>query len=129
MIRVLLIDDEPALIEVGTLFLERSGTLSIDSAMNFQLAIEKLKNESFDVIVADYTLPSISYPEMFQGLRVSGSSVPIIIFTGKDRDNEIVDALKCKSVYYLQKSGHPTELFSKLEELIKKAYKESSESP
>ena len=54
MIKVLLVDDEPALVEITKLFLEKEGGIEVETALLASRALENLKTKTFDAIVSDF---------------------------------------------------------------------------
>lgn len=120
-ITVLYVDDEPALLELTTLFLCRKGDLAIDTALSAKLALEKLRLHPYDVIVADYLMPEMDGIEFLKGLRTAGCTIPFIIFTGKGREDVAIEALNSGADFYLQKGGDPRSQFAELGNMIRQA--------
>ncbi|MDD1665654.1 MAG: PAS domain S-box protein [Methanomicrobiales archaeon] len=120
-IGVLYVDDEPALLELTTLFLGRAGDLAIDTALSAKLALEKLGVHSYDVIVADYLMPEKDGIEFLKDLRAGGCTIPFIIFTGKGREDVAIEALNSGADFYLQKGGDPRSQFAELGNMIRQA--------
>ena len=120
-IAVLYVDDEPALLELTTHFLGRSGEFAIDTALSAKLALEKLRVHGYDVIVADYLMPEMDGIEFLKGLRAAGCTIPFIIFTGKGREDVAIEAFNSGAQFYLQKGGYPRAQFAELADMIRKA--------
>jgi len=59
MISVLLVDDEPGLLELGTIFLEKTGEFSIDAAPSAENALEMMESARYDAIASDYQMPGM----------------------------------------------------------------------
>lgn len=59
MISVLYIDDEPALLDSGAVFLERSGELLVTTVTNGREALHLMEARHFDAIVSDYQMPEM----------------------------------------------------------------------
>ncbi len=121
MITVLFVDDEPALLDVSRIFLERGGELKVDTCNSVSEAFELLKDRSYDAIVSDYEMPSINGIEFLKRLRVMGDPTPFIIFTGKGREHVVIEALNSGADFYLQKGGDPRSQFTELIHKIKQA--------
>jgi PAS domain-containing protein len=120
-IAVLYVDDEPALLELSTLFLGRNRDFAIDTALSAKLALEKLRLHPYDVIVADYLMPEMDGIEFLKGLRTAGCTIPFIIFTGKGREDVAIEALNSGADFYLQKGGDPRSQFAELANMIRQA--------
>ncbi len=103
MISVLFVDDEPALLEITRLYLEKSGSITVETCRSALEALGILKNRQFDVIVSDYEMPLMDGIMFLKILRAEGNDTPFLIFTGKGREHVVIDALNNGADYYLQK--------------------------
>lgn len=121
MITVLLIDDEPAILDVTRLFLERTGAFCVETTSSGAEALEKFDSRTYDVIISDYEMPEMNGIELLKALKSRGVDVPFIIFTGKGREVVAIEALTYGATYYLQKGGEPRAQFAVLESLIEQA--------
>jgi PAS domain S-box-containing protein len=114
MISVLYVDDETALLDVTKLFLERSGDFSVDTAESARSALGKMKATRYDAIVSDYQMPEMDGIEFLKVLRKEYPSLPFIIFTGKGREEVVIQAFESGADFYLQKGGAPKPQFTEL---------------
>jgi PAS domain S-box-containing protein len=114
MISVLYVDDEPALLELGKLFLERSGQFHVDTVTSAKEAMQKIKSMSYDAIVSDYQMPEMDGIALLKTIRAEFSDLPFIIFTGKGREDVVIEAFENGADFYLQKGGTPTPQFLEL---------------
>ncbi|MCU0633069.1 MAG: response regulator [Methanolinea sp.] len=114
MITVLFVDDEPALLDVSRLYLEKTGDLKVDTCFSAEQAIEMLKERSYDVIVSDFEMPGIDGIEFLKLMRNLGDHTPFIIFTGRGREHVVIEALNSGADFYLQKGGDPRSQFAEL---------------
>ena len=121
MIKVLYCDDEPALLDIGKLFLERSGELKVETALSGQSAILMLKDHAFDVIVSDYQMPGMDGIELLKYIRKKCQGLPFILFTGRGREEIVIEAINNGVDFYLQKGGDSKAQFAELEHKIKLA--------
>jgi len=119
--RILYVDDEPALLEVVRLYLEKKKKLAVDTATSAGEALEKLQsNPPYDAIVSDYQMPVMDGIEFLKVLRRRGDDTPFIIFTGKGREDVVIQALNEGADFYLQKGGDPASQFAELGHIIEK---------
>jgi PAS domain S-box-containing protein len=121
MNRVLYIDDEPDLLEIGKIFLEQSGHLTIDTALSAPAAIELLKSWNYDGIISDYMMPLMNGIKFLHYVREAWGDLPFILFTGKGREDVVIEALNAGADFYLQKGGDPTSQFAELEHYVSRA--------
>ena len=92
-----------------------------DSAMNGSVAIEKLKKNSYDIVLMDLQMPEMNGFEATEYIRNRmNSKIPIIALTA---DVTTVDVTKCKAVGmndYISKPVNEKILYSKIMELVNK---------
>jgi PAS domain S-box-containing protein len=115
MYSVLYIDDEPALLDIGRLFLERSGNLSVDTALSAAEAITRMETGKYDGIISDYQMPGMDGIELLKYIRTHFGDLPFILFTGRGREEVVIEALNSGADSYLQKGGDPVSQFAELE--------------
>lgn len=120
-ISLLYVDDEPALLDIGKMFLERTGNFSVTTAESVKEALKILSTQSFDAIVSDYQMPELSGIDFLKYLRDTNNSTPFLIFTGKSREEVVIEALNEGADFYVQKGGDPKSQFAELAHKIKKS--------
>ncbi|MGV8109551.1 PAS domain S-box protein [Methanospirillum sp.] len=121
MFSVLYIDDDTPLLEIGKVFLERSGFLHVQTVISGKNALELLQKESFDVIISDYEMPEMDGLQLLKEVRSRYPRIPFIIFTGRGREEVVIEALNSGASFYLQKGGDPTSQFAELIHMAEKA--------
>ncbi len=135
-IRVLYVDDEPTLLEIGKIFLEKSGDFSVTIIDSASDALALLKTEQFDAIISDYQMPDMDGLEFLKLVRLNHGKIPFILFTGRGREEVVILALNNGADYYLQKGGNPQAQFAELSHktrtaverrITDRAFKESEE--
>ena len=114
MISVLYVDDEEVLLELGKLFLEKSGQFHVDTVTSAQEALQRLKSTSYDAIVSDYQMPDMDGIAFLKAIRAEFADLPFIIFTGKGREEVVIEAFDNGADFYLQKGGKPIPQFLEL---------------
>ncbi|MEA2035156.1 MAG: PAS domain S-box protein [Euryarchaeota archaeon] len=121
MIRLLIVDDEPLLLELTKIYLEKIGDFTVDTAASACEALEMIKATRYDAIVSDYQMPEMDGIEFLKAVRGSGSDIPFIIFTGKGREDVVIEAINNGADFYLQKGGNPKAQFAELSHKIRHA--------
>lgn len=117
--RILLVEDEKAIREAVSAYLEREGywvTLAEDG----QVALEQLSKHKFDLVVLDLMLPKVSGEQVCQVVRNS-SDVPIIMLTAKGEVEDRIQGLELGADDYLVKPFSPRELVARVRALLRRA--------
>jgi len=118
MISVLLVEDDPDVLELTRLFLERDLELTIDVCSSVKEALRKLNHKIYNVIVSDYIMPEINGIQLLKTLKFQGIETPFIIFTGHGNDQLAKEVLNSGATFYLEKSENPRFQFAKLRKMI-----------
>jgi len=121
LLSVLLIDDEPALLEVLKLFSERSREMSVHTAQSATEALKILPEKTFDAIIVDYDMPELNGIEFLKILRSEGDTTPVIIFTGVGHEQTAIEAINNGANFFLQKGEDPQMQFRELVTMVKTA--------
>jgi CheY-like chemotaxis protein len=118
MIRVLLVDDEPHLLELAKEYLEKMGDLEIITTDSTGAALKKLETDRYDIVVSDYQMPEMDGIEFLKRLNIKGDGMPFILFTGKGREEVAIEALNLGADFYIQKGGRASVQFGELKNAI-----------
>jgi PAS domain S-box-containing protein len=121
MISVLYVDDEEPLLEITKIYLEDTGNFNVETLASAPAALERLTDTFYDCIVSDYQMPDMNGIEFLQKLRSQGNETPFIIFTGKGREEVVIEAINSGADFYLQKGGDPKAQFMELAHKIRRA--------
>jgi PAS domain S-box-containing protein len=121
LIDVLYVDDEVSLLEVCKIFLEQKGEIFVTVAPSAIKALEILDNFSFDVIISDYQMPGMDGIAFLKHLQKKKDPTPFFLFTGKGREEIVIEAINNGATYYIQKGGNCEAQFAELEHKIKEA--------
>ena len=84
--RILFIDDESALLEIGGQMLERLGYEVVTKRNSVQaLELFRAEPDRFDLVITDMTMPHMTGDKLAQGLMEIRPDIPIILYTGHSR--------------------------------------------
>ena len=121
MYSVLYVDDEPSLLELAKIYLERTHTFSVATATSANEGLELLKKSPFDAIISDYAMPQINGIEFLKVVRAEYGDIPFLLFTGKGREEIAIEAFDNGADFYIQKGGQPKAQFAELAHKVKMA--------
>jgi len=118
---ILLVDDEQNLLDIGKIYLKKNTGFTVNTLTSAQDALLFLAEHQVDVIVSDYQMPEMDGIEFLKAVRARGDETPFIIFTGKGREEVVIEALNSGADFYLQKGGEPKSQFVELAHKIQYA--------
>jgi PAS domain S-box-containing protein len=121
MYHVLYVDDEPSLLELAKLFLEQGGEFSVDTTESTPDALSRMQATRYDAIIADYQMPVMDGIELLKAVRERFEDIPFILFTGRGREEVVIEAINNGADFYIQKGGAPTAQFAELAHKIRQA--------
>jgi PAS domain S-box-containing protein len=121
-IKVILVDDETNLLEVSKHLLERDARISVETASSAVLALKMIELNDYDVVVSDYQMPGMDGIQLLKELRRAKNRIPFILFTGRGREEVVIEALNNGADFYLQKGGEIESQFAELANMIKQAH-------
>lgn len=117
---ILLVDDEPNIIELAQLYLEREGYRTV-SAADGQAALDAVDKHRPDLIVLDIMLPEIDGLEVCRKLRGKKDPVAILMLTARDEDIDKILGLELGADDYLTKPFNPRELVSRVKAILRRS--------
>ena len=121
MISALYVDDDPALLELGKIFLERAGDIRVDTVVSAPEALIKIRSVPYDIVISDYQMPGMDGIALLKIIRSTYPALPFIIFTGKGREDVVIEALNSGADQYIQKGGDQKSQFAELVHTIRRA--------
>jgi EAL domain-containing protein (putative c-di-GMP-specific phosphodiesterase class I) len=109
MPRVLLVDDDPAILRAYSLILERAGH-RVTRAGDGAEALEQVRSGSFDVIVSDIAMPRMSGLAFLRAVRERDLDVPVVLMTAGPDLETAVRAVEHGALRYFAKPVEAAEL-------------------
>jgi DNA-binding response OmpR family regulator len=117
---ILLIEDEPGIVDFVTRGLEAEG-FPVQAALDGVEGERRALHESFDLIVLDLMLPGRGGMEILSSLRRARLTVPIIVLTARGEIDDRVAGLDAGAVDYLVKPFSLAELAARVRAQIRLA--------
>lgn len=117
--RVLVVDDDPNVAEVVTLYLEREG-FGVEVARDGHVALDRALAVPPDLVVLDLMLPGIDGLEVCRRLRAL-APVPVVMLTAKGAEADRVVGLELGADDYLAKPFSPRELTARVKAVLRRA--------
>lgn len=109
-VRVLLVDDDPAVLRAYGASLARHG-VRVDTASNGKEAAERVKAGAYDAIVSDVSMPEMTGIEFLKAVRAHDLDVPVILMTGQPEVESAIRAVEYGAFRYLVKPVAGQELW------------------
>lgn len=124
---VLVVDDEPDVIDLVAFHLQRAGYKSV-SARDGVSAIQKARDEHPDLIVLDLMLPGLDGTEVCKRLKSEPktASIPILMLTAKAEEVDRVVGLELGADDYVTKPFSPRELVLRVKSILRRATGEAT---
>lgn len=116
---ILLVDDEPSIIQLARLYLERDG-FKVESVRDGNAALEAAARTRAGLIVLDVMLPGLDGFEVCRRLRARGDDVFIIMLTARDEDIDKILGLELGADDYLTKPFNPRELVARVKAILRR---------
>lgn len=116
--RILLVDDEPALLRSVSRTLATLG-YEVETAENGLAAIEKFKQGTYDVVVSDISMPGMDGMQLLRAVREHDLDVPVILATGAPSLESAVSAVEYGALRYLVKPVDTKVIKEVLEQAVK----------
>ena len=116
--RILVVDDEPSIREVVSLYLERSGfepTVVGDG----QAALDLIRTDPPELLILDVMLPGVDGYEVTRQVRAT-SSIPVILLTARKDEIDRILGLELGADDYVVKPFSPRELVSRVKAVLRR---------
>jgi CheY-like chemotaxis protein len=117
-IQVLFVDDEIPHLMLAEEYLGHSGKVELTCVSSGREAIKALGEKSFQVVVSDYQMQDMDGVALLKYIRKNFGKIPFLLFTGKGKEDVVIEALNHGADYYIRKGSDPVEQFSILEQRI-----------
>jgi len=119
---ILLVDDEPALVNIGRQMLEKLGyTVTTRSSSMEAVALFSAKPDAFDLVITDMTMPNMTGDRLARELLTLRPEIPVILCTGFSEQMTAARAAEIGIKGFLMKPLDRTTLAETVRQLLDKA--------
>jgi len=116
---VLLVDDEPSILQLARMYLERDG-FRIQEAKDGESALEAITRLQPALVVLDVMLPKLDGFEVCRRVRAEDNSIAILMLTARDEDIDKILGLELGADDYLTKPFNPRELVARVKAILRR---------
>jgi DNA-binding response OmpR family regulator len=117
--RILLIEDEPALVR-GLSDSLRANGLAVTTAMDGEAGLDAALRGDADLILLDVMLPKVNGYEMCRAIREHGLDVPIIMLTARGQERDVILGLDLGADDYVVKPFRTGELIARIKAFLRR---------
>jgi two-component system, OmpR family, alkaline phosphatase synthesis response regulator PhoP len=122
---ILVVDDEPNIVQLARLYLERDG-FRVSAVNNGQKALDLIAGQHLDLVVLDVMLPKVDGFKVCRRLRAEDNPIPIIMVTARDDDIDKILGLELGADDYLTKPFNPRELVARVRAVLRRGISTSN---
>lgn len=122
---VLLVDDEPLILELARDYLEHA-SFEVLTAPDGEQGLALARDRQPDLVVLDLGLPGIDGLEVTRQLR-QDSAIPIVMLTARDDELDRVLGLELGADDYITKPFSPRELVARVKAVLRRTTQQPSE--
>jgi CheY-like chemotaxis protein len=120
---VLLVDDDPALLEATAEALQLAG-FRVDTARDGREAMAQIEKREPDVVVADVEMPTMDGYELCRRVRASGrDGIPFLFYSGRGAPDARMEGFRAGADDFMPKPANMDELFLKLTRQVERVRK------
>jgi DNA-binding response OmpR family regulator len=117
---VLVVDDEPKILDIVSSYLEKSGYRAL-RAKNGREALAALANNAVSLVLLDLMLPDLSGEALCRDIRAGGSDIPIIMMSARVEEGDIIQGLNSGADGYVTKPFSPRELMARVAAALRRS--------
>ena len=111
MHKILIVDDDPMLVDFLKLLLESEGYEALEAADGL-LALKQIEKENPEVVLLDYMMPNMDGLDVLRNVSVNYGSSFVVMLTGKGSEEVAVECMKAGAVDYVVKPFDNERLIS-----------------
>jgi DNA-binding response OmpR family regulator len=121
---ILFVDDDRELVHMLTRYLSAQ-SFSVAAATDGTMALKRLTDESFDLVILDVMLPTMNGFDVLRRLR-QALTLPVIMLTARGEDADRIRGLELGADDYLAKPFNPKELVARINAVLRRTAKSTN---
>src|SRR5438445_9989057 len=126
MKKVLVVDDEPKIVQLARDYLVHAG-FAVTTAHDGKAALAAARADRPDLVILDLGLPELDGLDVARALR-SESSVPIVMLTGRSEESDKLVGLELGADDYVTKPFSPKELVARVRAVLRRTERPATKS-
>ena len=107
--KILVVDDEQSMTQFLSIVLRKEG-FHVTAVSNGKDALERVKNDNFDVVITDIKMPGMDGIQLLNQIKKHDPSVPVVIMTAYASQQSAIDAVNHGAFQYLIKNAKNDEI-------------------
>jgi two-component system, OmpR family, response regulator len=119
MMRILVVDDEPSIVDAVATVLRYEG-FEVEEAASGRAALQRAQDGSFDLVVLDVMLPDLDGLEVTRRIRADGLEVPVLFLTAKSEVEDLVAGLTIGGDDYVTKPFSLAEIVARTKAILRR---------
>jgi DNA-binding response OmpR family regulator len=124
---ILVVDDEPNIVQLARLYLERDG-FRVEAVGDGRAALEAAERLKPALMVLDIMLPGMDGLEVCRRLRAKNNPMPILMLTARDDDVDKILGLELGADDYLTKPFNPREMVARVKAVLRRGARPAHEA-
>ena len=125
--RILVVDDEPSILDLVGVYLGREG-YRVETAADGATALQRIQARPPALLVLDLMLPEVDGYEVCRRVRAT-SNLPILMLTARDDDVDKIVGLELGADDYLTKPFNPRELVARVKAILRRVDRPPAGAP
>ncbi len=119
-LKILIVDDSPGIRMVAKKIFDKLGFANVSLADDGTTALETLKSNAFDLVIADMNMPKMPGIELLREMKKSEhlKDIPFLLVTAEEKQDEIMAAIQAGVSNYMPKPWNVNTLMKKMERIF-----------
>jgi len=121
-LKFLVVDDFSTMRRIVRNLLKELGFTNVDEAEDGVIALQKLKNGSYDFVITDWNMPNMTGLDLLKNIRADGElkALPVLMITAEAKKENIIEAAQSGASGYIVKPFTAAVLEEKLNKIFEK---------